>query len=680
MGVAVREVSVSDIMIPGITSSGANVDDLVESIMEAERSTVTRMEQTIDRAEEERAAWMEIGRRISNLQRAARLLFGFENPFNERIATSSDESALRATARRNAPEGMHRITVNQLAEADRFISRNLPSDYQVQRGRYGFQVGDNEVHFSYTGGSLESFAQAVNQRAGDLVNARVVRNTANSKVILIETRETGSEKSLAFLETARSFALEAGILREVQDHIVQPRIQTDTVSGSTGPETRTIAEGTLTVGPGGNAAIDLPGNIPAEESVVMELEVKVRNNYRPWVPPDPPPGPRVPEPAAAALAGVRILSVPSTVPLPSWVEPAPPEVSDDLRVLYLRAADATIPLPELSDTDEFRKIQVPLGQYIDRIETLEIRNRNTHREIEVRNISIYDPRFRGDLAPVNAVGLARDAVVALEGIEVVRGTNMVDDLIDGVTLSLRAPTSRPVEIVIEPDLDRVTDALIQFAFYYNELMREINILTRTDRAIVDEITGYTNEERDEALRRLGLLQGDLSLNSLRTRLQTIMMNPYPTEAGNRLAMLAQTGISTNESGRGDGYSASRMRGYMEMNPREVDLALRTQFSAVRQLFGWDTDGDRVVDSGLAFEIERSLRPYTQSGGLIAIRTAGLDRSISDVRGRIEREETRLAQAEARYRADFARMEQSMRQMQENERSFQNMQSQMGGGR
>ena len=667
-------------MIPGITSSGSNVDDLVDSIMEAERSTVTRMEQTIDRAEEERAAWMEIGRRISNLQRASRLLFGFENPFNERIATSSDESALRATADRNAPEGIHRVSVKQLAEADRFISRSLPSDYQVERGRYGFQVGDDEVHFTYAGGSLESFAQAVNQRAGDLVSARVVRNTANSKVVLIETKQTGSNNALAFLETARGFALEAGILREVEDHVVQPRIQPNTVSGSSPPETRTIAAGTLTVGPGGNATVALPGNIPSEASVVMELEVMVRNHYRPWVAPVPPPGPRVPEPAAAALAGVRIMSVPSTVPLPPWAEPVAPDVRDDLRMLFLQATDGTIPLPELSDSESFKKIRVPIGQYPGRVDSLEIINRNTHRNIDIRNIAIFDPRLRGDVAPVSPVGIARDAVVELEGIEVVRGTNTIDDLIDGVQLSLRAPTSRPVEILVEPDLDRITDALIQFAFYYNELMREINILTRSERAIIDELTSYTSEEREEAFRRLGLLQGNLALNTLRTRMQTTMMNAYPTRAGNQLALLAQMGISTNESGPGGGYAAGRMRGYMEMNPRDIDRALTTQLAAVRELFGWDSDGDRVVDSGLAFEMERSLRPYTQSGGLIATRTGGLDRSISDVRSRIQREEARLAQVEAKYRADFARMEQSMRQLQDNERSLQNMQSQMGGGR
>lgn len=664
-------------MIPGITSSGVDTESMVDSIMEAERSTVTRMERSIDAAEEERQAWQEIGRRISNLQQAARLLFGFENPFNERIANSSNDAAVIADAGRNAPEGTTRIAVRQLAEADRFISRNLPTDYQVDRGRYGFRVGESEVFFSFAGGSLEAFAQAVNQRAGDLVRARVVRNTANSRVILIEAIQTGSDQALSFLEDARAFALETSILKEVRDGVVRPPIQASTVSGTTPAATRTVSEGTLTVDPGGNAAIRLPTPVPSTEAMVLELEVSVRDFYEPWSPPERPPGPRVPDPDGVTLGDVTIRSAPSSVPLPEWEDPEPPEVRDDLQVLYLRAGETIVPLPELRDTDGFETIRVPLVEHVGRLDAVEVRNRNTHREIAVRNITVYDPRTRGDVAPVSPISTARDAIVEIDGIEVVRPTNVIDDLMERVTITLRAPTVEPAEILVEPDREQVTDALIQFIFYYNELMREINILTRSDTVIVDELTNYTREEREEALAKLGLLQGNLALNTLKSRMQTVMMNPYPTDAGNELTLLAQLGISTNQSGPGSGFEAGRMRGYMEMSPREVDAALRMQFASVRQLFGNDTDGDRAIDSGVAYELDRNLRPYTQTGGLIATRTGGISRTISDTRSRIEREEARLAQVEARYRADFARMEAALRQMRDSEQSLESLQSQTG---
>ncbi len=669
----------SDIMIPGVSGSGMDTDGMVDDIMEAERAPVTRMEERIDTYEEEREAWQELGRRVSNLQEASRLLFGFENPFNDRVASSTDESVVAATAERGAAEGVTAVSVKQLAQADRFVSRNLTSKFEVPSGRYGFRVGESEEYFRFSGGSLESFAQAINQRAGDVVGARVVRNSASTKVILIEAKHTGAENQLSFLEDARAFALEASILEEVRDQVVQASIVPGTVTGATPAETRAVGDGTLTVAPEGQATLRMPAPIDTGDELVMELDVAVTNLYEEWTAPDTPPGPQVPDPGEITLGDVTVENAPSSVPLPDWQPPEPPVVRDDLRVLYLRDSGERVPLPELEDTDGFETIRVPLAQFADTVEALEVRNNNTHREVSIRNVVVFDPRRRGDVAPVSPLSTARDAIVEIEGIEVVRPSNSIDDLVENVTLNLRGLSQRPVKVTVEPDREAVTDSLIQFIFYYNELVREINILTRTERSIVDELTNLSQEERETALEKLGLLQGNLALNSLKSRLQRIMMDAYPTDAGNQLTLLAQLGISTNESGPGGGFDASRLRGYMEMNPGDVEAALQSYFRATRQLFGNDTDGDRAVDTGVAYEIDRNLRPYVQTGGLIATRTGGIDRSISTTRDRIEREEERLERARARYEAEFAQMEAAMRRMQDQQQTLDNLPSTGGSG-
>lgn len=668
----------SDIMIPGITNSGIDTDEMVNELMEAERQPVSRMEEEIDQFEEERAAWQEIGRRMTNLQEAGRLLFGFENPFNERIAASSDEFTLTATANRNATEGVTRIEVRQLAEADRFISRNLPADFAVPRGRYGFRVGESELFFSYNGGTLESFARAVNERASDIVNARVVQNTATTKILLIEANQTGSENQLSFLEDARTLALEAGILEEVINQITRPPIQASTVRGSSPAPTREIQAGTLLVRPQGEATIDLPLTVEPAPSLVLEFEIRVQNLFDGFSAPVAPEGPSVPDTGDVTLSDITIFNEPSRVELPPWEEPQPPVVVDDLEILSLDSGVRSVTLPPLNDTTGFERVRIPIAQYVDRLESISITNNNTHRNVSLRDLQIFDTQTRGDVAPVNAISTARDAIVAIEGIEVIRPGNSITDLVDGVTLDLRSPSTIPVEISVEPDRDSVTDSLIQFVFYYNELIREINILTRSERVIVDELTNLSTEERDEAIQKLGLMQGSLALNSLKTRLQRIMMDPYPTDAGRELTLLAQMGISSNESGFGGGFEASRLRGYLEMNPQEVDSALRTHFESVRQLFGSDSDGDRAVDTGIAFNIDQYVRPYTQIGGIIATRTGNIDTSISSTQDRIDREEERLTRVEAQYRSDFAQMEAAMGRLQENQATFENLNSQTGG--
>lgn len=666
----------SDIVIPGVTD-GIYDDEMIDQLMELERRPVVRMEEQVDTYQEERDAWQEIGRRLSDLRDSSRTLFSFENPFGDRVANSTDTSAITASAERGATRGSAELEVLEVAQSDRFLSRPLASDFEVAAGRYGFRVGEDEISFSFSGGSLEAFRDAVNRRAGELVRAAVVRNTANTKIVMIEALSTGAENTLEFLDDARTFALSASILETVSDSTIEPPIQASTVVGWTqalSGSTTAIQSGTLTVQPGGEAKIRFPAPISPTDSRVMELDVSVENFYEPYLAPDPPSGPQISPPGAIVLGEITIESEPSRAPLPDWSPPEPPVVKDDLVMLFADSGSSVVPLPALSDTDGFTTIEVPLSDYVSSINSLNLRNNNTHRRLRVKNIRVYDPTTRGDTAPVNAVSTAGDARLRFEGIEVVRPSNVIDDLIPGVTLTLHSQTSRPTTINVEPDRESIENALIDFVFNYNRLLSEINILTRNDRSVIDEIEYFSDEEREKAIERLGRLQGDMSLSSLRSRLQTIMMNAYPTDASAELALLAQIGISTNETGFGGSYDAGKLRGYLEMNTTKLSSALDQYFASTRQLFGTDTDGDQVIDSGVAYEVDRLVQPYVQVGGFVATRTQTIDGNIERTQENIDRTNARLEDVEAEYRSDFATMEGALQQLEESQRALDNLPS------
>jgi flagellar hook-associated protein 2 len=278
---------------------------------------------------------------------------------------------------------------------------------------------------------------------------------------------------------------------------------------------------------------------------------------------------------------------------------------------------------------------------------------------------------------VNAVSSAQDAILEVDGIRVVRPSNSVSDLIEGVTLELRGTSSRPLDINVEPNRESVKNAMIDLVFRYNQLLTEINILTRNEQAVVDEITYFTDDEREEALEQLGMLQGDSTLRNLKSRLQTVMMNAYPTDAGSAMTLLAQIGISTNASGPGGGFDASRLRGYLEINEQQLDAVLAQELGPLRQLFGSDTDSDQVVDTGVAFEIDTLTRPYVQVGGIVATRTGTIDSSIDRTEDRIERENDRLVDREIELRNDFGRMEGALNSLEENQRALENLPTQSG---
>jgi flagellar hook-associated protein 2 len=122
-----------------------------------------------------------------------------------------------------------------------------------------------------------------------------------------------------------------------------------------------------------------------------------------------------------------------------------------------------------------------------------------------------------------------------------------------------------------------------------------------------------------------------------------------------LSMLSQIGISTNALG-GTGFDATRLRGYLEINPSILDAALENNLMAIRQLFGNDTTGDMLADTGVAFHIDALARPFVETNGIISLKTNTLDSRIRQDERRIGNMERQLAQKEQDLRIQYASME------------------------
>jgi len=153
----------SDLSIPGVTDK-YSTQKIIDALMKVKREPLTRMEAELATEQQKKTVWQDVNKKLSGLRDIARALFGFQNPFSDKVATSSDESILTATATRQAPTETKQIRVKQVATADRFLSRSLPRDFTVEAGQYGFRVGDKEVSLAWKGGTLKSFAEALSAR------------------------------------------------------------------------------------------------------------------------------------------------------------------------------------------------------------------------------------------------------------------------------------------------------------------------------------------------------------------------------------------------------------------------------------------------------------------------------------------------------------------------------------
>jgi flagellar hook-associated protein 2 len=196
--------------------------------------------------------------------------------------------------------------------------------------------------------------------------------------------------------------------------------------------------------------------------------------------------------------------------------------------------------------------------------------------------------------------------------------------------------------------------------------------------VVRELTYLNPEERDEMLKSLGAFSTDNDLVRFRGRLQQIMTAPY-TDAAGRERLLSSFGITT-DARRGGGYDPAKMRGYMEINEAAFDEALKANINALKELFGRDSDGDLIIDSGLAYSLTQVLQPYVEMGGIIATRTATIDSRIAGNDRRIETLDRQLNAKEQTLKIQYSELEEAYSRMERMSDSLEQFNRQSGGGR
>jgi flagellar hook-associated protein 2 len=657
----------SDIYVPGVTSR-FNTEKLIEDLMRVERIPRERTERSVENLQTQRTYWQELGRRMSSLRDSARLLFSFQNPFNDRIVASGDESILVGTATREAAEQERTFTVKQAAQADRFLSQPLEDNYRVDAGAYTFKAGNDEISFNFRGGTLREFVETLNRRGRDKIQADIITVQRGTKSLLIESKVTGAENRLGFAGAAEDLAVATGMAERIQDSLRNVALSEETVR--TDGQSAEVSEGTVKVYAGGQAGVTVDPAIRSASNLVFTFEAATEILPEDSVPiPQPPPGPSIPGAGSVTYGGITVENDSSVVNTPEWTPPPVPPRVDDLAVIALKFTDGSAArVPALGDSESFQAYRYPLADLTGgkSIASIEFINQNTHRDVSIRNIRVFDPDAAGGIRPKNAVSTAQDAVVSMDGIEITRPSNVIDDLIPGLTLTVKAPSDRPVKLGVVPDREGVKEAIFSLVGNYNRLVAEVNVLTRKDDQIVEELTYLSTEEQEEMRKRLGVFSGESSLSQFKSGLQRAAGGSYLTSLDRELSMLPQIGIGTDvrRAGASTGYDASRLRGYLEIDEKALDAALETRMSAIQQLFGYDTDGDLIVDSGVAYSMDLLARPYVETGGIITLKTGTIDSRIDQDNRRIETLDRQLAAKEASLKNQYAQMESAYNQMEQ----------------
>lgn len=199
-----------EIPIPGYSSSsGINTKELIDKLVEAERAPIKRIDQNIENAAQEADVWADLGASMSNFQRYAKKLYGFENPFADRSVVVSDESVLTAQATRGAAAGEYEIEVLQAAKADAWMSESFRKDQNLSAGTYTFVSGPDTVSVAFGGGTLARFVDEFNRAAGEnVMRMRLVQKgtSVNETSVVLDGLRSGKKYAMLLKDQAVNLA------------------------------------------------------------------------------------------------------------------------------------------------------------------------------------------------------------------------------------------------------------------------------------------------------------------------------------------------------------------------------------------------------------------------------------------------------------------------------------------
>lgn len=686
--------------IPGVTDQ-YNTNDTVEKLMQVERIPLTREQKQLESYKTEQSAWRDINSKLTTLRDKTKALYSYENPFNNKITSSTQENSVTAEATRSADIQSFKVDVIQAATSDRFLSDEFSGDYKIPAGNYVYKVGEKTVSFNWKGGSVKDFSTGLNKRGNGIIKSSVIGASSGKKSLLIEAVQTGKENRLVFEDAAKTFAFDSGmiakrksnatILAENQNEIKplqNATVQKITEEDSTYMPALSFSnidfkDSSVNVEPRGAYQIEIPSKIANDKNlhITFSLKATAQNDITEEINKSLL-QPELPDSGFAEFAGIKIANSQSdtTLDLPDEKpEPLEPIQSDAvIFVIMDDGSEKEISIENLLD-ENTHEADINLSQY-EGIKAIAVANRNTGFSLEVSSLTALNPSEDLGYGPAHAISEADDAIIKYEGITISRSSNTIDDVIPEITLNIHDKTEKTATISVSPDKESSKDAIIQFVGYYNQAVAEINILSQNKSELIEELDYLSDSEKEAEYKKLGIFSADFSLTNIKSNMQTILVSGYNFSDNAEINQLSQLGIGTNASGFSSGYSQSKLRGYLEIDEKKLDSAIENHLDDIRQLFGFDSDGDLIVDSGIAYKLDKQISAYTQTGGILSLKTSSLDSKIKSSESKIAKLETQMDEKEAQLRQKYSQMEGSLNSLESQQTTISNFTRQNSNNR
>lgn len=153
---------------------------------------------------------------------------------------------------------------------------------------------------------------------------------------------------------------------------------------------------------------------------------------------------------------------------------------------------------------------------------------------------------------------ASDAVMELNGVEVTRSTNTIDDVVDGLTFNLSALGQSNVRV--EQDTAAVADRVQAFVDKFNELQSTIN-----------QLSSFNSETGQGSI-----LTGDSTVRNIQNQLKRVLSDVVPGLENASVRSLADVGISTDFNSGQLEFDRQIFQQQLRENPDDVTALFAEQ--------------------------------------------------------------------------------------------------------
>lgn len=218
---------------------------------------------------------------------------------------------------------------------------------------------------------------------------------------------------------------------------------------------------------------------------------------------------------------------------------------------------------------------------------------------------------------------ARNARIAVNGIDIQSQSNTVEDAIQGVTLTLSGTTAEPQTLTATRDTDSVKAALEGFVAAYNRV-----------HALSEKLTAFDGEDKAN-----GILLGDSTARAVETRVRSALNTPI---AGGMFSGLAEIGVSLQRDGT------------MEIDDEALDDALANNLGGIGALLAGEGEA-----GGLSKVVVDAVEIVAGEKGLLAAASDGMQARIDSLSDQMERQQESIDATIARYKKQFIELDSIM---------------------